>query len=149
VEPTEATPEGGDPPGGDDQSVPERQAATPNDPILFTIGDIGVSRHWVVTPNGSAPLAGTTWISRDLTRTETKIAHWALVTGIILAIFTCGLGLLLLLVKETRTSGYVEVTVQAEKLFHVTQLPIHDARQILPVRQSVQQAQALAAQVAG
>ncbi len=58
-----------------------------HDPILLTIGDIGVSRHWVVTPNGTAHLAGSRWIARDMSRTESKIPTWAIVLAIIFAFF--------------------------------------------------------------
>lgn len=42
----------------------------------------------------SCPRCGSTNLA------EAKIAQWAMITGIVLALFTCGLSLLLLLVKE-------------------------------------------------
>ena len=42
------------------------------DPILVTLGEVGFSRHWVVTPAGNAPIAGTTILITDLTRVERK-----------------------------------------------------------------------------
>ncbi len=51
--------------------------------IIFQVGDIGVSPSWIVTPNGSAPLAGSQWIGRDMSRTEKKTPTWAVVIAII------------------------------------------------------------------
>lgn len=121
------------------RSRPEGQ-----DPIVLTIGDIGVTRHWVVTPNGTAPLAGSQWIARDLSRTENKIPTWAIVLAIIFAL-ACLIGLLFLLVKEKQTTGHFEVSVSSGTLYHVTQLPISNEWQIGQARTLVSQAQSLAA----
>ena len=126
-------------------AVPAASASAPaSDPILFMIGDIGITRYWVVTPNGSAPLAGSRWIGRDMSRTEQKIPGWAIVLAIIFAL-ACLLGLLFLLVKEDRTTGYFEVTVQSGTLQHVSQLPVSDQAQLAQLRQLVYQAQSMAA----
>jgi hypothetical protein len=111
---------------------------------VLTIGDIGITRHWVLTPNGTAPLAGSQWIVRDLTRTDQRIPAWAIVLAVIFA-FACLLGLLFLLCKETRTTGYAEVSVQSGSLHHVTQLPVSFPAQVQQVRGLVHQAQTLAA----
>ncbi|MCU1452753.1 MAG: hypothetical protein JWN46_899 [Acidimicrobiales bacterium] len=124
---------------------PPAQLGVPaTDPILFAIGDIGVSRYWVVTPNGSAPLAGSRWIGRDLSRTESKTPSWAIVMAIIFAL-ACLVGLFFLMVKEERTTGYFEVSVQSGNLQHVTQLPVWNAAQLAHLRQMVHQAQSMAA----
>lgn len=120
-------------------------AHTGTDQVLFNIGDIGVSRYWVVTPNGSAPLSGSSWIVNDLTRTETKIPTWAIVFAI-LTFVLCLLGLLFLLVKETVTTGYVEVQVRSGNLFHLTQIPVSSPLHVQEIRARVGQAQSMAAQ---
>lgn len=139
-------------PGPPPDAVPSPAGSVPqppgHDPIILTIGDIGVSRHWVVTPNGTAPLAGSQWLARDLSRTESKIPAWAIVLAVIFA-FACLIGLLFLLVKEQRTTGYFEVSVRSGTLFHVTQIPISSAYQIAQTRQLVHQAQTLAAATQG
>jgi hypothetical protein len=122
----------------------EAPVATGTDQIVLTIGDIGVSQHWVVTPNGTAPLAGSTWIARDMSRTESKIPSWAIILAIVFALL-CLVGLLFLLVKEHTTTGYVEVSVQQGQLYHVTQIPVSSAQQLAQVRQQVYQAQSMAA----
>jgi hypothetical protein len=119
-------------------------APVAHDPIVLTIGDIGVTRNWVVTPNGTARLRGSHWIARDMTRVASRIPPWAIVVAIVFAL-ACLLGLLFLLVKEQYTTGYVEVSVQAVSLFHATQVPVSSPYQVDQVRQQVSQAQSLAA----
>ena len=120
------------------------QSPDATDPTLLTIGDIGVTRNWVVTPNGTARLGGSQWSARDMTRTESKIPTWAIVLAVIFAL-VCLLGLLFLLAKEKYTTGYVEVSVQAGNLFHATQIPVSSQYQVAQIRQQVSQAQTLAA----
>lgn len=127
---------------GAEPAVPAATGAA--EQVVLTIGDIGVSRHWVVTPNGSALLAGSTWIARDMSRTESKIPTWAIVCAIVFAL-ACLLGLLFLLAKEQTTTGYVEVSVQQGSLYHVTQIPVSSPYQLAQVRQLVYQAQTMAA----
>lgn len=123
--------------------APVPPAAPPN-PYLLTIGDIGVTPDWVVTPNGSAPIGGSQWIVMDMSLTESRIPGWAVVMAIIFAIF-CLVGLLFLLVKETTTTGYVEVSVTSGDLHHRTQVPVFSPESVVHVRQLVGQAQTLAA----
>lgn len=113
--------------------------------FLLTIGDIGVTSYWVVTPNGNARLAGSQWIAGDMTRTETKIPAWAIICAIVFA-FACLLGLLFLMVKEQQTTGYVEVSVKSGDLYHMTQIPVSHPVQVQQVRALVARAQSLAAQ---
>lgn len=112
--------------------------------FVLTIGDIGVSPSWVVTPNGTAPLAGSQWIVQDRTFTQRSIPAYAIILAIIFA-FACLLGLLFLLIKEDRMTGYVEVSVRSGNLFHVTQLPAQSPQAVLYARQLVNQAQSMAA----
>lgn len=114
-------------------------------PFLLTIGDIGITADAVVTPNGSGPLAGTQWIVTDRSITTTRIPPWAIVMAILFAL-ACLLGLLFLLVKETVTQGYVEVSVRTGNVVHVTQLPVSNAADVNRWRQLVHQAQSLTAQ---
>jgi hypothetical protein len=110
-----------------------------------TVGDIGVTQDLVVTPNGHGPLKGSLWIVTDMTRTERKIPTFAIILAIVFAVF-CLLGLLFLLMKEDRTTGYVEVSVRTGDVFHKTQIPISNPGQVTWVRQQVSHAQALAVQ---
>lgn len=117
--------------------------ASPTDPVVLTVGDITVTRHWVVTPNGNAPLAGSHWQAMDLSRTERKLPGWAIVCAIIFFL-ACLLGLLFLAVKQDHTTGYVEVTVESGSLRHVSQVPVTSVGQVAQIRQVVYQAQSLA-----
>jgi hypothetical protein len=119
-------------------------AAPQPEPFLLNIGDIHVSPHWVVTPSGTAPLAGAQWFFLDQSRTERKIPTWAIVLAIVFAL-ACLLGLLFLLVKEDVTAGWVQVSVRAGDLTHVTHVPVTSRLDIARAADLVQQAQALTA----
>jgi len=114
-------------------------------PFLITIGDIGVTQDTVVTPNGSGPVAGSQWILTDRTTTTQSIPTWAIVLAVVFAL-ACLLGLLFLLVKETRITGYVEVTVRTGDVMHLTQLPVNSPDDIARYRHMVSYAQGLASQ---
>jgi len=101
--------------------TPAPAPVTP-EPTLVQIGDIVFSKSWVVTPIGARPIRGTQLIVTDLSRTESKIPTWAIVLAVVLAFFFL-LGLLFLLVREQRTVGYLQVTVQNGDLVYATQIP--------------------------
>lgn len=92
-------------------------------PILLVIGDMSVTQFHVITPNGTHPLNGTSWYVTDSTSYEQATPQWAIVAAIIGFFVVCVLSLLLLLVKETKAMGSVQVTVQGPGWAHVTQLP--------------------------
>jgi hypothetical protein len=56
------------------------------------------------------PLAGTQIFVADMTRTDRRIPTWAIVLAIIGAFFFL-LGLLFLLVREDRRTGFVQMTL--------------------------------------
>lgn len=112
--------------------------------FALTIGDIGVSPSWIVTPNGTAPLGGSQWIVNDRTIVQRSIPTYAIVLAIVFAL-VCLIGLLFLLIKEERTVGSVEVSVRSQNLYHVTQLPASSPGDVLRTRQLVHQAQTMAA----
>ena len=101
---------------------------SPIDRPLVTIGDITCTQTSVWTPSGGAPIGQVTWTVADMTRTDTAIPAWAIVLAILFFVF-CLLGLLFLLVKQTRVSGWMQVTVQGPGLLHTTQVPISSAAQ--------------------
>ena len=116
----------------------------PTEQVVLTVGDIGVTPHWVVTPSGTAPLAGSQWFVVDQTFTTTTIPTWAIVCAIVFALM-CLLGLLFLLVKEPVTRGYVQVSVRSGGLYHTAQIPVYNLAQVGQIRQLVSQAQGMAA----
>lgn len=112
--------------------------------LLVTMGDIGVSASWVVTPGGSHPLAGTQWMMSNNSQTTESIPAWAIVMAILFFVF-CLLGLLFLLVKERRTVGYVQVSVQGPSLYYATQIPVYSMAAVSDVEQRLNYVRSLAA----
>jgi hypothetical protein len=115
----------------------------PPEPVLVSIGDIGVGQTTVVTPSGSAPVGQTTFHFTDLSVTRESIPTWAIVCAVVFFVF-CFLGLLFLLVKEHRTEGFVQVVVQGPRLLHTVQLPVWAPEQVWDLNQRVNYARSLA-----
>lgn len=111
---------------------------------LVTIGDIAVTQHDYLTPGGVFRLAGTQWMVQENVQTTQGIPTYAIVLAVLL-FFVCLLGLLFLLVKEERTSGYVQVTVQGPRTFHATQIPVSNRMQVGDIHQRVNYVRTLVA----
>lgn len=90
------------------------------EPYVASVGDIGVTPSWVVTPRGSAPLAGSQWWVAERGAWSQQIPVWA----IVLAILLFPLGLLFLLCKEPKWNSWLEVTVESGALVHVAVLAV-------------------------
>jgi hypothetical protein len=99
--------------------VPDPQDNT----ILMSIGDISVTKDWVIVPQGWHPLRGTTWTVQDSSQVTEEIPTYAIVLAVVFTVILCGLGLLFLLIKERRYSGFIIVTVAGPGLYHSVQLP--------------------------
>lgn len=125
------------PMGSDGQAYPE--------PTLDTIGDIAVTQNTVITPAGRFPIRGSVWTMTDMSRTETSTPVWAIIAAILTFWWTCLLGLLILLVKETKTTGHIQVTVQSNGHYHATQIMVRDRAHAMHVNQQVNYARSLAA----
>ncbi|MEW2398620.1 hypothetical protein [Streptomyces sp. NPDC046862] len=89
---------------------------------LLAIGDITVMSDQIVTPAGPLPLRGAVWNATDMSHTEEKIPTVAIVLAIIFFIF-CLLGLFFLLMKERRTTGFIQITVTSAGRHHSTMIP--------------------------
>lgn len=117
-----------------------------DDPVLFTIGDVAVTRTSVILPHGRYPLRGTTWTVHNQTYVTSSTPTWAVVLAIVGFLFVCVFSLLFLIAKESRAQGFIEVHVYgADGLHHVTRIAALDAFTAHWVQQQVSQAQALAA----
>ncbi|GLX53674.1 hypothetical protein Shyhy01_66230 [Streptomyces hygroscopicus subsp. hygroscopicus] len=92
-------------------------------PVL-AIGDITVMGDQIITPAGQLPLRGAIWNATDMSHTEEKIPTHAIVLAIVFFLF-CLLGLLFLLMKERKTTGYIQVTVTSAGRHHQTMIPAH------------------------
>ncbi|MGP4044956.1 hypothetical protein [Streptomyces sp. 2A115] len=91
---------------------------------LIAIGDIMVMNDQIITPAGNLPLRGAVWNATDMSHTEEKMPTHAIVLAIVFFIF-CLLGLLFLLMKEKKTTGYIQVTVTSAGRHHQTMIPAH------------------------
>ncbi|WP_328319221.1 hypothetical protein [Streptomyces sp. NBC_00388] len=89
---------------------------------LVSIGDITVVQDGVITPAGTLPLRGAVWSATDMSRTEERIPPVAIVLAILFALL-CLIGLLFLLMKERKTTGFIQVTVVSGGRHHATMIP--------------------------
>ncbi|MFF0472369.1 hypothetical protein [Streptomyces sp. NPDC004284] len=100
---------------------PQHAAAFGAVPLLI-LGDITVVGDQIMTPGGPMPLKGAVWNAMDMSRTDEVIPTVAIVLAIVFALL-CLLGLLFLLMKEKRTTGYIQVTVSSGGRHHSTFVP--------------------------
>lgn len=131
---------------GPGQLVPASHgpASAAQSPVLVTIGDIACTQTEVITPAGRRPVNSVAWTFTDLSQTTQGIPAYAIVLAILFFAF-CLLGLLFLLVKETRTTGWVQVTVQGDRFLHQVQLPVSSAQQVADYNARVGYARSLTA----
>ncbi|MBW8481734.1 hypothetical protein [Actinomadura parmotrematis] len=92
------------------------------EPVLLQIGDTGVTRSHVLLPHGRYPLRGSMWNVQDSTQVSEGIPAVAIVLTILFVWF-CLLGLLFLLMKERRYSGFVSISVTGDGFHHSMQFP--------------------------
>ena len=122
--------------------------ATPSqyEPIRVRLGQIACTDTQVQTPNGVYPLAGTTWTVTNQSYVTESIPAWAIVLAIVFFVF-CLLGLLFLLVKERRTSGSVQVSVQGPGFSYSSLIPVFNETAIYPITEQVNWIRAQVAQL--
>lgn len=89
---------------------------------MLSVGDIMVMGDSIVTPSGTMPLKGAAWTATDMSRTEEKIPTVAIVLAVLFALL-CLVGLLFLLMKERKTTGFIQVTVVSGGRHHSTVIP--------------------------
>ena len=133
------------PPIASSPNPPPKLTPTQDNFSVLTIGDIAITTDKVLTPNGTGSLADSQWIFSDMSRTESRIPATAVILAIVFAIL-CLIGLLFLLMKETITTGYAEVSVHSGNLYHKVQIPIKSKQDVDCIRELVNKAQSLAAQ---
>jgi hypothetical protein len=106
------------------------------EPIRIHVGQIACTDTQVHTPVGSYPLAGTTWTVTNQSYITESIPAWAIVLAIIFFVF-CLLGLLFFLVKERRTRGSVQVSVQGPGSFYSSVIPVYNETAIYGITEQV------------
>ncbi|MFG2267699.1 hypothetical protein [Streptomyces sp. NPDC048720] len=117
-------------PGPQEYGFPQQQAAPAafaapgpvGGGMLLAIGDIMVTGDQIITPAGQLPLRGAVWNATDMSHTEERIPTHAVVLAVVFFLF-CLLGLLFLLMKEKRTTGYIQVSVTSAGRHHSTMVP--------------------------
>lgn len=82
-------------------------------PLVIADVTVDPARRLIRTPLGVLPLAGSTWAVGTPEQIR-RVPAWAIAIGVVLAPFTCGLSLLLLLVKAPTGAQLVPVTVAGE-----------------------------------
>jgi hypothetical protein len=120
-----------------------QQPAKAPEQLLVTIGDIGISAHWLVTPAGAQPLKETQLNITDLSHWETHIPVWA----IVLAVVLFPIGLLFLFAKEPIIRGSVQVVASSGSFVHSTQIPVLGLQTINDVNGRVNYARQLIAAI--
>lgn len=90
--------------------------------VMVSFGDIHLTKHWLVTPQGTRELAGTQVFVADFTTQTRVIPGWAIVLAV-LGFFFFLLGLFFLLVRETRTTGFLQVTVSNDGFTYQSAIP--------------------------
>ena len=112
--------------------------------VLVTMGDITCTESTVMTPAGTFPLRGTTWIVSNQTQTTEGIPAYAIVLAVTFFLF-CLLGLFFLLIKERKTTGFVQVSVQGAGLYHATQIHVSHPAQVTQIESQVNYIRSLTA----
>ncbi|MEV7421194.1 MULTISPECIES: hypothetical protein [unclassified Streptomyces] len=103
------------------EQLPVPMGAGGGTPVL-SIGDITVVGDQIITPSGTIPLRGAVWNATDMSRTEERIPPVAIVLAIVFALL-CLVGLLFLLMKEKKTTGFIQITVTGGGRHHATMVP--------------------------
>ncbi|MFF9348179.1 hypothetical protein [Streptomyces sp. NPDC014734] len=101
---------------------PQYPGTPPTGAPMLTLGDITVMNDQIVTPAGTMPLKGAVWTATDLSHTEERIPTVAIVLAIVFALL-CLIGLLFLLMKEKKTTGFIQVSVTSGGRHHSTMIP--------------------------
>lgn len=117
-------------------------------PALISIGDIVVTPDFVITPQGRFPVGQAQWTLTDQSHTTSAIPTYAVVLAIVFFIF-CLLGLLFLLMKEERTTGWAQVGVQGPGFFHAVQLPVSNRHDLVRYQDMVNYARGVTASRSG
>ncbi|SDZ54620.1 hypothetical protein [Herbiconiux ginsengi] len=100
-------------------SLPAPQSEQP----LVRFGDFYLTEHWVVTPQGSVPLAHCQIFVTNNTRVDRVIPTWAIVVAIVGLFVITLFSLLFLLAKEDRVSGFAQITITNGSFTHQTGEP--------------------------
>src|SRR2546421_197497 len=122
--------------GAQPLGIPVFPRAQPNK-VLFQVGDIMLTDEGLVTGSGVFPLIGTRWGVSQQWSTQRVTPGWVIFTAILMTLLTfwiCGLGflfLLLLSVKEDRTTGNIIITLSNGSRRHMAPVPVRSEMEAL------------------
>ena len=94
----------------------------------MSIGNIHVTDQYVHTPAGTWHLSRVNITTTDQTSTTTHTPAWAIVMTLVFVWFFL-IGLLFLLARQTRLSGYVAVHIQAGPQSYTEHVPVFSEQQ--------------------
>lgn len=115
----------------------------PGEPVILSIGEIGVTSTMIHTPAGSFPLRGSQWTVADQWTMTQKIPTWAIVMSIVTFFCVFLFSLLFLLARENVYSGMVTVTVGNGPYMYVARLPALNQQHVQYLYQQVNYVRAL------
>ncbi len=92
-------------------------------PYLAVFGPIRVTPTTVMTPTGTFPLRGSTWLAEARGYVDRVTPVWAILVALLGFMVIPFVSLLFLLVKEDRWRGYVQVGVAYGDLRYAVRLP--------------------------
>lgn len=133
-------------PGYPPPGAPYGAPFPPMEPPLVQIGDITVTQSKVITPSGSFPVKGSQWVVTDRSQYSETMSQTGLVLALVGFFVVCALSLLFLLMKDRRTTGYIQVTVRGVNgVTHYSNIPALSQGTMPDIAARVGYAQTLAA----
>lgn len=118
------------------RSRTSRSHRSPETLVAF-VGPIRVTTRRVYTPLRTLPVREVSWSLRNRFAPREETPEWALITALVGVPFTLGLSLLMLLVKETRLDGYVEIGVTHASGRYDVRLPVRSSFEVAALYQGV------------
>lgn len=112
---------------------------------LVVINDIQVTQTHIITPAGTFPVQGAQWNVQDQTYTKQEIPQWAIICAIVGFFLVCALSLFFLLVKEPRTTGFVQISVNTAGGGYTTTVPAATPGMVMDLHNRVNYARTLSA----
>ncbi len=114
-------------------------------PYLAVFGPIRVTQTTVMTPAGTFPLSGSTWLAEARGYVDRVTPLWAILVAVLGFVVVPFVSLLFLLVKEDRWRGYVQVGVAYGDLRYAIRLPAESAVVAESIRRQVGYVRSVAA----
>lgn len=115
-----------------------------SEPILVALGEMACSQFHVITPVGTYPLAWTTWEIGNRSSTTKYTPAWAIVLAVIFS-FVFLVGLFFLLIKRSRTEGFLLVSAHGPDFSYVAHIDVASPMEIAEIEAKVEYVRRLVA----